>query len=114
MQEGTLLSSGVQLRRPFRKLCLFVGLRLTGFDGEWIMENYCRECSVPDDRGGVARCCWCQGGICERHGQLISRAGQTGASTACCVNRETCRQRQTQIQEWWARQTGEALDAMAE
>ena len=102
MQEGKL-TSGEELTRPFRTLSMFAGVLLTGFGGTWITHGACLTCDTPHD---IARCSRCQGGICELHGVLLSRASQEsgsaewqGSSVACCGANLGCVDRQTQILE---------------
>ena len=40
MKEGKL-SSGTELKRPYRGLPMFVGVLATGFDGAWMRESKC-------------------------------------------------------------------------
>ena len=112
MQEGKL-TNGEQLRRPFRSIPMFAGVLLTGFGGTWITHGACLTCDTPHD---IARCSRCQGGICELHGVLLSRASQEsgsaewqGASVACCRADSGCVDRQTQILEYWEEMTGEKM-----
>ena len=112
MQEGKL-TNGEQLRRPFRSIPMFAGVLLTGFGGTWITHGACLTCDTPHD---IARCSRCQGGICELHGVLLSRASQEsgsaewqGSSVACCRADSGCVDRQTQILEYWLQMTGEKM-----
>ena len=117
MQEGKMLVPTVgsteksEVKRPHHGLPMFVGLLVTGFKGDWITQDGCIACSKAD---GIARCCWCQCGICEDCGDLISRASQKGgewkgASTACCGDVNGCRRRTTEIKNFWRTQTGEDI-----
>ena len=112
LQEGKL-TFGEVLARPWRGLSMFAGVLLTGFGGTWITQGSCYTCGNPDD---VARCSWCQCGICEWHGVLLARASQASASgplpgafMACCSNSIGCEERQRRILEFWRQQTGEEL-----
>ena len=113
LQEGKL-TNGQMVARPYRNIPMWVGLRVSGFDAEWLNNDYCLVCSERDD---IARCCRCQAGICQTHGCLLTRASQAsngawqGASTACCGVSETgqCQWRQRRIIEFWMRVTGEEL-----
>ena len=71
MQEGRL-TSGEDLVGPYRGRPMFVGVVLTGFEGDWITKGSCYFCASPLE---TARCLKCQCGICEEHGVLISIAG---------------------------------------
>ena len=102
LQEGKL-TFGEVLARPWRGLSMFAGALLTGFGGTWITHGACLTCDTPHD---IARCSRCQGGICELHGVLLSRASQEsgsaewqGSSVACCGANSGCVDRQTQILE---------------
>jgi hypothetical protein len=110
LQEGKL-SNGTEVKRPHRKLSMFVGVLATGFQVDefncWITQKTCFIC-----RGGnnTARCCRCQCGICEEHGLLLTKAGQKngvwqGSSTACCKDLDMCELRQHQVLDWWKTQT---------
>ena len=112
MQEGKL-TTGQQLRRPYRSIPMFVGVVLTGFRGHWITQRACYMCNDPHD---IARCIYCQCGICEKHGWLLARASQDpenrewkGVSLACCSNRIGCESRQKEILDHWTANTGEHI-----
>ena len=74
LQEGKL-TNGTELTRPYRSLPMFVGLLLTGFQRDWITQS---TCIMRGNADNIARCCWCQCGICETHGVFLSRASQEG------------------------------------
>ena len=118
LQEGKLLD-GTQVTRAYRKLAMFVGLLVTGFDGDWITEEGCHTCP---SRHHTARCCRCQCGICERCGELLAQASQKkvkgkwqwlGSSTACCKAGKGasygCKERQKRIIDFWKVKSGEAI-----
>ena len=54
---------------------MFVGVALTGFEGDWTTRRSCidAECQSPHD---IGRCVRCQAGICEDHALIIGQAGQ--------------------------------------
>ena len=112
MQEGKL-TTGEQLRRPYRGIPMFVGALLTGFRSHWILRGSCFYCQNPHD---TARCIYCQCGICEAHGHLLVRASQNpetgewqGVSLACCSIRLDCEGRQGRILNHWKTKTGEDI-----
>ena len=110
LQEGQK-TSGEELTRPCRSLPVFAGMLLTGFGGAWITQGSCITCRSTC---ATARCHWCQCGICENHGILLSQAsheggGRQGASMACCVVGIGCDKRQQAIKDFWKEQTGEDL-----
>ena len=118
MQEGKWLVPPVgstgksDVKRPHHGLPMFVGLLVTGFKGDWITQDSCITCSKAHE---IARCCWCQCGICEDCGELVSRASQKGgewkgASTACCGDVNGCRKRTQEIKLFWRTQTGEDIE----
>ena len=111
VREGKL-TTGECLTRPYHGRPMLVGALLTGFGGNWITQGSCYSCGSPDD---TARCSQCPCGICQEHGVLIARAGQTvdssewqGSSIACCSDSHACEQRQQQIAEFWKQKTGDA------
>ena len=110
LQEGKL-TNGTTLTRPYRSLPMFVGLLLTGFQRDWITQS---TCIMRGNADNIARCCWCQCGICETHGVFLSRASQQGgewkgSSTACCDIARPCKERQRNILKLWKIKTGEVL-----
>ena len=114
LQEGKLLD-GTQVTRAYRKLAMFVGLLVTGFEGAWITKEGCYKCG---HRGDTARCCRCQCGICEGCGEFLAQASQKqvkgkwewlGSSLACCEYSYGCKERQEQIIDFWKKKSGEAV-----
>ena len=108
------MTSGKDLVRPYRGRPMFVGVVLTGFEGDWITKGSCYVCEAPHE---IARCSKRQRGICEDDGVIIGQAGQEhatkawqGASLACCRNAKACESRQRRILDFWKLQTGERLD----
>ena len=105
----------MQVTRAYRKLAMFVGLLVTGFEGAWITKEGCYKCG---HRGDTARCCRCQCGICEGCGEFLAQASQKqvkgkwewlGSSTACCEYSYGCKERQEQIIDFWKKKSGEAV-----
>ena len=117
MQEGKL-TNGQTVPRVHRSLPMFTGVLVTGFldsMASWITLPGCYNCGEPE---GIARCCMCQCGICQRCGLLLARASQKngdgewqGASLARCKPEHNCLNRQRLVLDHWKRQTGETLDA---
>ena len=104
-------TSGEELTRPCRSLPMYAGMLLTGFGGAWIKQGSCITCGSAH---ATARCHWCQCGICENHGILLSQAWHDGdrwqgVSKACCVGGIGCDGRQQAIVNFWKEQTGEDL-----